>query len=221
MLLLLTTLLTAKTNERHGTIDGRHATNDRNILTYRILLANDRGSSTDGGDTTTIKENESSLNKQKNRLGPSNYSKINSNERENTGGTIADDESDKNGNATRNSLRRPSNHTGTKEEQELINDNLDRGGNKTNSADDSERERKVLGIDNKLGFVEEVHVFHEEGEDEEIVVEIINEDSDDDKARVTHIYLEEKALDNAVEFGMQSVEELTRVKEPLWYNMGE
>lgn len=227
MLLLLTTLLTARTNESHGTIDERHATHDRNILTYRTLSANDDddgGSSTDV-DTKTIKEKESATQpsgeEQKNQqLGSGNYFEINStldNKKENIGETMTGDD----GNATRNSAKHPSNHAETKEEQARSNNHLDRGQNKTNPTNDSERERKILGIDNKLGFVEEIHVFHEEGEDEEILVEIIDEDTNDDKARVTHIYLEEKALENAVEFGMHSVEELTRVKEPLWYNMGE
>lgn len=226
-MLLLTMLLTAhathETDESYRTIDGRRATtDDRNILTYRILLANKETSPTNV-NTPTIKENESamqSLNEQKN----DDYFKINSthdNERENATEAL-DDGSDKNRNASANykqidkDLRQRND-----DEKGITNDGLDQSQNKTNATTDSKREQKIFGINNKLGFVEEVHVFHEEGEDEDIVVEIIDEDTDDDKARITHIYLEEKELDNAVEFGMQSVEDLIRVKEPLWYNMGE
>ncbi|XP_018575206.1 uncharacterized protein LOC108913999 [Anoplophora glabripennis] len=226
-MLLLTTLLTThatdETNESYKTINGRPGTtiDDRNILTYRKILANSEGRATDV-NTPTIKENESatqSLNEQKN----DDYFKVNSthgSERENAEAT-ADDGSDKNRNASRNSKE-----TGTdlrqqrNDDKEITSDDLDQSRNRTNGTNDSNREQKIFGINNNLGFVEEIHVFHEEGENEEIVVEIIDEDTDDDKARVTHIHLEEKELDNAVEFGMQSVEDLIRVKEPLWYNMG-
>ncbi|KAJ8915140.1 hypothetical protein NQ315_000392 [Exocentrus adspersus] len=184
MLLLLTTILTAHADDT-GT-NRTDETDDRNILTSRILLANNQA--------PTLTENESEQPRSEDR------------------GTIQES---RDAPASEAETTKPKEEDANNEAPKTTR--TEEVKNSKQEETDSWREKKVFGTNTRLGFFKEVHVVQKQAKDDDdgILVEIT-----DEGAGVTRIRLEEKALDNAVKFGIQTVEDLVRVKEPVWYNMG-
>ncbi|KAJ8984680.1 hypothetical protein NQ317_015772 [Molorchus minor] len=215
LLLTATTLLTAKTIESYKTkdddnTDRRRTYDNRNITTYRTNLSTNKEESYAGvANPISNMKNESALRP----ASKQNNGRINGNYGESNGGKID----------LNNGFPRDKTNNNLSAVIGAANDTAKNESNNFNDVVDHFGEGKSFGIDHKLGEMAEVHIFEDydfgEEHEDEIVIEVID-DAVDAKSSETHIYLERKALDNAVDFGINSVEELVHIKEPMWYQMG-